>query len=260
MNATLELPHPAGIPLGGRLRILARLLAMVALLLACVPLYYAWRIARRRDNPWPRRFLGGIARIAGVRRRLAGTPARRGAFLVANHVSWLDIPVLSGATGTAFVAHSGLAGHGLLKWLCEMNDTVFVARHDRTSVQAQVAHVRAALSDTGALAIFPEGTTSDGTGMLPFKSSLLSAIDPVPPGIVVQPVWIDYGPEAAAIAWVGDEHGVDNFLKILARRRPIPVTLHFLPVLTEAETASRKTIAAQARARIATAIAAAMAH
>jgi 1-acyl-sn-glycerol-3-phosphate acyltransferase len=150
-----------------------------------------------------------------VRRRLAGTPARRGAFLVANHVSWLDIPVLSGATGTAFVAHSGLAGHGLLKWLCEMNDTVFVARHDRTSVQAQVAHVRAALSDTGALAIFPEGTTSDGTGMLPFKSSLLSAIDPVPPGIVVQPVWIDYGPEAAAIAWVGDEHGVDNFLKIL---------------------------------------------
>jgi 1-acyl-sn-glycerol-3-phosphate acyltransferase len=160
-----------------------------------------------------------------------------------------------GATGTAFVAHSGLAGHGLLKWLCEMNDTVFVARHDRTSVQAQVAHVRAALSDTGALAIFPEGTTSDGTGMLPFKSSLLSAIDPVPPGIVVQPVWIDYGPEAAAIAWVGDEHGVDNFLKILARRRPIPVTLHFLPVLTEAETASRKTIAAQARARIAAAMA-----
>ena len=57
---------------------------------------------------------------------------------------------------------------------------------------------------------------------------------------MVQPVWIDYGPEAAAIAWVGDEHGLDNFMKILARRRPIPVTLHFLPVLTEAETASHR--------------------
>lgn len=222
---------------------------MVLWLMACVPLYHLWKIAGPH-NPWPRRFLGGIAWIAGARVRHTGEPSRKGAFLLANHISWLDVPVIAGATGSAFVAHSGLAGHGLLKWLCDMNDTVFVARHDRRSVHSQVEQVREALSDTGALTIFPEGTTSDGHSLLPFKSSLLSAIDPPPPGIAVQPVWLDYGPDVAAISWVGDEHGVDNFLKILARSRPFAVTIHFLEPLDAGQTASRKAIAAEARARI----------
>lgn len=231
-----------------------RLGAMLVWLIGCIPLYYAWRIARRH-NPWPRRFLGGIARIAGARVHIVGAPASKGAFLLANHVSWLDIPVIAGASGTAFVAHSGLAGHGLLKWLCTMNDTVFVARHDRRSVHLQVAQVREALSDTGALTVFPEGTTSDGTGLLPFKSSLLSALDPPPPGIAIQPVWIDYGPQAPQIAWVGDEHGLDNFLAILARREAIAVTVHFLPALSRDEAADRKVMARTARDRILSAMA-----
>lgn len=222
---------------------------MLLWLIVCVPLYYAWRILRLH-NPWPRLFLGGIARIAGAQVRIEGAPSRKGAFLLSNHVSWLDIPVIAGASGSAFVAHSGLAGHGLLKWLCNMNDTVFVARHERRSVHTQVEHVRAALTDTGALTVFPEGTTSDGTGLLPFKSSLLSALDPPPPGIVIQPVWLDYGPDVAAMAWVGEEPGLDNFLKILARRRRQPVTVHFLPPLGESETANRKTMASAARERI----------
>ena len=226
-----------------------RLGAMLLLLLACVPLYYVWRLLRLH-NPWPRLFLGGIASIAGARVRLSGAKVKGGAFLLSNHVSWLDIPVIAGASGSAFVAHSGLADIGLLKWLCEMNDTVFVARHDRRSVHAQVEMVRAALTDTGALTVFPEGTTSDGNGLLPFKSSLLSALDPPPPGIAIQPVWVDYGPDVAAMAWVGEEHGLDSFLKILARKRGLPVTVHFLPPLTLEETASRKTMALAARDRI----------
>lgn len=222
---------------------------MLSLLLACVPLYYGWCVLRLH-NPWPRHFLGGIAWIAGARVRTLGQPARKGAFLLANHVSWLDIPVISGVTGSAFVAHSGLADHGALKWLCDMNDTVFVARHERRSVHTQVEAVRSALSDTGALTVFPEGTTSDGTGLLPFKSSLLSALDPPPPGIAIQPVWLDYGPDVAAMAWVGEEPGLDNFLKILARCRRQPVTVHFLAPLTDVEAFNRKTMAAAARARI----------
>lgn len=222
---------------------------MLLLLLSCVPLYYLWRVLHL-PNPWPRLFLGGIARIAGARIRLSGAKVKGGAFLLSNHVSWLDIPVIASASGSAFVAHSGLAEIGLLKWLCEMNDTVFVARHDRRSVHAQVEMVRSALSDTGALTVFPEGTTSDGNGLLPFKSSLLSALDPPPQGIAIQPIWLDYGPDVAAIAWVGEEHGLDNFLKILARRRGLPVTVHFLAPLTAEETASRKTMAAAARESI----------
>lgn len=228
---------------------------MAVLLPVCVLLFIVWnaamrRTAGKRHNPWPRRFLRAVARIAGARVQVVGSPLQNGAFLLANHVSWLDIPVLAGASGTAFVAHSGLMESRLLTWLCAMNDTVFVARHDRRSVHAQVEQVREALSDMGALAIFPEGTTSDGTGLLAFKSSLLSSLDPPPPGVAVQPVWIDYGPDPRAMAWVGDEPGLANFLRILAHSEPLPVTLHFLEPFDPAQIGGRKALAARAQAAI----------
>ena len=249
----LALARPRSISALGWLRITLRLLAMLLLLLACVPLYYLTRLLQLH-NPWPRLFLGGVAWIAGVAISYRGKKVRRGAFLLANHVSWIDIPALAWASGTAFVAHDGLAVLPLLKSLCEMNDTVFIARHDRRSVAKQIADVRTALSDTGALTVFPEGTTSDGTGLLPFKSSLLSAIEPIPAGIAVQPVLLDYGPEAARIAWVGDEHGLDNFLRILARSRPVRLTVHFLEPLTGQALTNRKTIAATARQELLSAL------
>ena len=249
----LALARPRTISAFGWLRIALRLSAMLVLLAACVPLYYLHRLLRLH-NPWPRVFLGGVAWIAGVALSYRGEKVRRGAFLLANHVSWIDVPALAWASGTAFIAHDGLAAMPLLKTLCEMNDTVFIARHDRKTVARQIADVRTALSDTGALTIFPEGTTSEGTGLLPFKSSLLSAIEPIPDGIAVQPVLLDYGPEAAAIAWVGDEHGLDNFLRILARSRPVRLTIHFLEPLAGAALDNRKTIAATAREELLSAL------
>ena len=230
----------------GWLRIMVRIATMALLLLVSVPLYYLFRLTARH-NPVPRLFLRGIAWIAGVDLRVEGEKVHRGAFLLANHVSWIDIPAIGATTGSAFVGHDGLASMPLLKWLCEMNDTVFVARHDRASIARQVEDVRRALNDTGALAVFPEGTTSDGTGLLPFKSALLSALEPLPPGIAVQPVLLDYGLEAARIAWIGDEHGLDNFLRILERGRPVAVTIRFLPVLTGDQLNGRKAIAQAAR-------------
>ena len=234
----------------GWLRIAGRLAVMALWLLACIVLRSAWRIARAADNPWPRRFLAGIAALAGVRIATTGQPAAGGVIFLANHVSWIDIPALAGASGTAFVAHDGLASVPLLRWLCEMNDTVFIARHDRASVARQVAQVHAAIRDTGALTIFPEGTTSDGTTLLPLKSALLSAVDPIPDGIAVQPVLLDYGAQAPAIAWVGEEPGLDNFLKILARSAPVHLTLHFLPPLAGDALTNRKTMANAAHAAI----------
>ena len=237
---------PLPISAVGKLRIAVRLAALIALLLVCVPGYYLFRIARLA-NPWPRWFLGGVALVAGVEVRTAGHRVKHGAVFICNHVSWLDVPALAGASGAAFVAHDGLAAVPVLKWLCEMNDTVFVARHDRTSVAEQVAQVRAAIAQTSALAVFPEGTTSDGTGLLPFKSSLLSALDPLPDGIAVQPVLLDYGADVPEIAWIGDEDGLDNFKRILARGRPIHLTLHFLAPLAGMALHDRKTMAAAAR-------------
>lgn len=228
-----------------------RIALMIALLLVCLPCYYLWRVLGLWRF-WPRVFLAGIGAIAGLQIRTVGKP-RKNALLIANHVSWLDIPALARATGTAFVAHSGLASVQLIKHLCKMNDTVFVARHDRASVADQVEQVRVALAGTGALTIFPEGTTSDGTALLGFKSSLLSAAETLPEGTPIQPVLLAYD-EAATIAWVGDEHGVANFLKILARVRPVRLTVHFMPPLTGEARANRKAIAAAAEAAIGAAL------
>lgn len=243
-----------GFSLLGKLRIAIKMAAMLAWLLVCLPLHYLWRLGLRlpggAPRPWPRRFLGGICWLAGVELTIESQRARGGVFLLANHVSWIDILALSSTSGTAFVAHDGLAGIPLLRWLCSLNDTVFIARHDRTSVHRQVEQVRDAIRESGALTIFPEGTTSDGTGLLPFKSSLLSAFDPPPPGIAVQPVLLDYGPEAEAIAWVGAEPGLDNFLRILASDQPVRLAIHFLPQLEGEALANRKTIAVAAQAAI----------
>lgn len=247
--------RPQRISALGWFRLGLRVIGIIALLITCVPLYYIAQIAGTDRNPWPRRFLAGVGGIAGLRVRIEGQRMPRGTFLLANHVSWLDIPAIASATGAAFVGHDGLATSPILRWLCQMNDTVFIARHNRASVALQVEQIRSAIDEAGALAIFPEGTTSDGTDILPFKSSLLSALDPVPAGIAVQPVLLDYGPDAAKIAWIGNEAGLDNVRRILARRRHVHVTVRLLPPLTDGALANRKTMAATARDEIVAALA-----
>jgi 1-acyl-sn-glycerol-3-phosphate acyltransferase len=192
-----------------------------------------------------------MGRLAGLRVRTEGTP-RAGALFLANHVSWLDILALAGVSRATFVAHSGLTVHGGLKWLCEQNATVFVARERRGSVAAQVEQVRAALGER-PLAIFPEGTTSDGTRLLPFKSSLLSAVEPLAHAVPVQPVALEYA-EAAEIAWHGAEPGLANVRRILARRRPVDLTIRFLDPLTGTALANRKIMTAEAEQAIAAAL------
>lgn len=245
----------SGPPLVGWPLITVRILAMALLLLACAPLYYLVALFTRR-NPIPRLFLRGLTLIAGVKVRTTGAHPAPRSFYLANHVSWIDIPALAGMTGCTFVAHDGLAAIGPLRWLCSLNDTVFIARHVRSSVAAQVEQVRTALLETGALAIFPEGTTSDGTDLLPFKSALLSAIDADMEHVPVQPVWLDYGSAPASLAWVGAEPGLSNALRILSRWRPVRLTIHFLPALKEQERSDRKAIARAAREAIARQIAA----
>ncbi len=237
----------------GWLRVAIRLSIMVCALAACVPLYYLW-VPFTEHNPWPRRFLAAVCYISGVRIDITGSRAGAGTFLLSNHISWIDIPAIASVTGTAFVANDGLGTVPFLRWLCAMNDTVFIARHDRRSIAAQVAQVREAIRETGALTVFPEGTTSDGTGLLPFKSSLLSALDPPPAGVEIQPVYLDYGSETAEIAWVGEEPGLHNFLRIVARRQKVRLEMHFLQPLEGPSLLHRKEMAAAAHLSIAAAM------
>ncbi|WP_234035107.1 lysophospholipid acyltransferase family protein [Aurantiacibacter sediminis] len=224
-----------------------RLLLMLVLLIVCVPLHYLWKLLGL-DRMWPRMFLTGVGFAAGLNLSKKGKRVP-GALLLSNHVSWMDILALSHAANSAYVAHDGLAQFGLLKWLCEMNETIFVARHRRTSVGEQTDAIRAALDHGGTLTLFPEGTTSDGTDLLPFKSSLLGALEPLPEGATVQPVLLAYE-DVPHVSWVGDEPGLDNFKRILARLKPVRLTVHFLPPLSGDELKNRKTMTAAAQEAI----------
>ncbi len=198
----------------------------------------------------PPLFLAIMGRAAGLRVRVEGA-ARPGALMLANHVSWLDILALAGTSRAIFVAHSGLTGHGGLRWLCDQNDTFYVARERRGSVAEQVAQVRNALGERPVV-IFPEGTTSDGRALLPFKSSLLSAVEPLAGEVPIQPVALDYR-DAPDIAWFAGEPGMVNVNKVLSRRR-VELTIRFLEPLSGQALTDRKTMTAAAHAAIAEAL------
>ncbi len=233
----------------GRIRLTLRLTALLAALLLALPLHYAWRLFGRR-SPWPRRFLGLVARIVGARPRIVGTPLTHRVVIVSNHLSWIDILLLAGSTGTAFIAKSELATVPLVGWLCRMNHTIFVTRGDRLGVTDQIAQIRDTLAADWPVTLFPEGTTGDGVVLAPFKASLLAALDPPPPGIRVQPVRIDYGDATTDLAWVGDEHGKDHALRVLDRKGSFQATLHFCAPFAPEAYGSRKAIAVEARRRI----------
>lgn len=219
-------------------------------LAAAVPVHLLWRLIRL-PSPWPRLFLAAVGRIVGARRRVVGRPLRRNVVFVANHLSWIDIPVLAGATGSAFVAKAELRDVPLIGWLCTLNHTIFVRREDRMAVHEQIEAIRAAFAEGWAVTMFPEGTTGDGVTILPFKAALLAALDPAPPGVLIQPVRIDYGAATRELAWIGDEPGQHHARRVLSRPGTFPVTLTFLDPFDPAAFDGRKAIAAEARRRIA---------
>lgn len=229
----------------GWLRIVGRTATLAAWLLICLALYPFGKPGRGR-NPVSRWFLAGTLRIVGARLRVVGTPVSEPSILVANHLSWIDILALADATGSAFVAHDGLADNQALRFLCRLNRTVFIARNDRNSVAGQIDQVQEGLGESGVLTLFAEGTTNGGVSLLPFKSSLLAAVERSEDTVAIVPVWIDYGAEAATIAWAGDEPGVTNFQRMLARSRPIDVTVHLLAPLSPNQRRNRKVIATSA--------------
>jgi 1-acyl-sn-glycerol-3-phosphate acyltransferase len=227
-----------------------RIAALLGWLAVCVPLHLLARSLG--GSNWPQRFLAGVARIAGARVRTAGRPISGPTLILANHTSWLDIPVLAGATGCAFVSKDEMREHPLMRWLCGENGTVFIDRSDKRGIADQTARMLRALQARRPLALFPEGTVSGGTGLLPFRPALLSAFAPAPAGVALRPVAIDYGTAAAEYGWPHSEPGRRNFLRLLGRRSTVPVTLHLLPPLSGFN--DRKALAHAAQDAIAAAL------
>ena len=181
---------------------------------------------------------------------MSGEPIRPHTLLVANHVSWLDILVLAGATGCAFVSKDNL-GHGFIHWLADQNQTLYIHRGRRSAAADQASAIAAALERPQPLALFPEGTTGPGGHLLPFRSSLLDAVAPAPRGAEVRPVALDYGSAAVVVGW-HNESGKDNILRILGRKGTLPTVVHILGALEPSD--DRKLLAQQAQAAISAAL------
>ena len=224
-----------------------RLAGLIGLFLAYVPphLLSKWLLGR---SAWPPRFLRHAGLIAGVRPRVVGSPLEPHTFVVANHTSWLDILILGGWCGTAFVSKAELKTTPLLGWIADQNRTLYIQRAARADSHAQIRQVAEALQHPQPLTVFPEGTTGDGRHLLPFRTTLLEAVAPPPKGVTVRPVAVDYGEHADVVGWHSGEAGIANFRRVLGNRGSTRVTIRLLEPLQP--TGDRKAIAREARLSI----------
>jgi len=225
-------------------------LAAVLLLFAFVaPVHLLTKLIFRHSR-WPRRFLGAVAWIIGVRARVAGHRPGRHALLVSNHTSWLDIVILGGTLGSAFVAKAEL-GHPVIHWLADQNGTVYVKRAHRKGAKDQAIALARALDGARPVTVFAEGTTGPGTHLLPFRSTLLEAANYASRDVRVRPIALDYAEAREEVGWF-EEPGLNNVKRILGRRGTLPVTVHVLAPLDPG--LDRKQLAHRAREQIAEAL------
>jgi 1-acyl-sn-glycerol-3-phosphate acyltransferase len=197
-----------------------------------------------------RRFFGRIVRGFGLEVIVEGEPLKPAMF-VTNHISWADIPVLAAALDADFVAKSDIQRWPVIGPLARRYGPVFIAREHRSGSHSQAHLIRARLRAGRSVILCPEGTTSDGTSILPFRTSLFAAADAAD---VVQPVVIRYlaidgsalSPERQrAVAWIGDDELVTGAARV-SRERTL-VRLTFLEPLRASCFHDRKSLAEAAR-------------
>jgi 1-acyl-sn-glycerol-3-phosphate acyltransferase len=219
-------------------------------------------MARRRtlSAQWSRRLL----RILRIEARVHGQPAAGiggNVLIVANHISWLDIFVLTAVQPARFIAKSELKRWPLIGRFAETGGTLFIDRSRRHDTHKVNRHAAEVLARGDVIAIFPEGTTSDGRDVLPFHGSLLQPI--VDAEGHVQPIAIRYthheGGVNDAVAYVGDTSFMSSFWRVTGERRvvveltvtpPLPAReRHRRELSREAEAAIRTALALPARAK-----------
>jgi lyso-ornithine lipid O-acyltransferase len=222
-------------------------------LVLLLPIHLLWRLFRS-PSPWPRFFLRFATRVCGVRIKVIGAPLWHEVFYVANHLSWIDILIIGGLTGTAFVSQDGVESWPVVGWLAKLNRTIFISRTDKLAVAQQIANLRDAIAEHQAVTIFPEGTTTDGRTLLPFKPSLFATVVPPPKKLLIQPVLLNFDEAGKELAWLGEETAPQNAWRVFARKGTFCVKVHFLEAFDPGDHPDRKKLTAEARRRIASAL------
>ena len=149
----------------------------------------------------------GLLRAVGVRLRSTGSFRPGANLLVINHVSWMDVAAIHTVCPRArFVSKADVRHWPLLGWLVAAVGTLFIERERRRDALRVVHQMARSLADGDTVAVFPEGTTGDGSTLLPFHANLLQAA--IANATPVQPVSLRYSQPghavSPAVAWLGD--------------------------------------------------------
>jgi 1-acyl-sn-glycerol-3-phosphate acyltransferase len=256
-----------GLP-GSSARAIGRLVVYLAVTLPLMPVQALFLAL---NSPLavrlPKAYHALCCRIFGIRVDIRGEiSTAKPTLFVANHLSYVDIEVMSAAVETSFIAKREVASWPLFGWLAKLQRTVFVDRR-ASGVHAERDDVAAALDRGRNLVLFAEGTSSDGNRVKPFKSALFSAAQNEVNGrsVAVQPVTIAYThldemPLGRAwrplVSWYGDMDMLTHGWQLLGLGR-LTATVTFHRPVSYAVFGSRKLLAAHCERVIARGLAAA---
>jgi 1-acyl-sn-glycerol-3-phosphate acyltransferase len=257
-SASALLPYYRPTPAWARIARFCRVLTHLAGGLATTVFVFPW-IGTSRKRALIRRWSRQLLQMLNVRRRIDWQHAggmRGHVLVVANHVSWLDIFVLNAQQPARFIAKAELARLPVIGHLCRNAGTLFIERERRRDTHAVNRNTVEALTRGDLVAVFPEGTTSDGTRVLKFHSSLFQPI--VDARGVVQPIAIRYRTPADeysdAPAFVGDLTMVGSLWR-LTGEHSLVAEITILPQLPAVER-TRRDLSNAAAAAIQTVLAA----
>ena len=208
-------------------------------------------------------------KIMGQRVQVRGKQIKRGPVLfVSNHSSYIDVSVLGSIIQGSFVAKAEVASYPIFGWCARLSRCIFIDRRARFAVK-QAEEMMNRLANGDRLILFPEGTSSDGTRVLPFRSSLFKVaevrIDDQP--LTVQPVSISYtrldgipiGRHLRPFfAWYGDMEMASHMWQMVGMGRLTSV-VEFHPPVTIDQFASRKELALYCQGKVASGVATALA-
>jgi 1-acyl-sn-glycerol-3-phosphate acyltransferase len=241
------------------IRAVALLVVLIAGLLILLALRLPERLWSGTRRPWTSRLTQGVCRLSlrtlGFRLTVRGAPLAGWGAVVANHSSWLDIFVLNACQPITFVSKSEVARWPFIGWLARATGTVFIERDPRkAAAQARLFVERIRQGDR--LLFFPEGTSTDGMRVLPFKSTLFEAFfaEGLADVMAIQPVAVTYrapkGTDPRFYGWWGDMSLAPHLLLTLAALRQGGAEVDLLPPIPVAAAGSRKALAAAAEAAV----------
>ncbi|MDE3202032.1 MAG: 1-acyl-sn-glycerol-3-phosphate acyltransferase [Acidobacteriota bacterium] len=206
-----------------RLRAFRRAVALAFALAGCFLTYCVVRLRGKPSLEQRAQWLQSACRLVlgslGIRYVHEGTPPRNGV-IVANHLSYLDIAILSAISPCFFVAKSEIASWPYFGWAARTGGTLFLDRSSKASARRVADAIAMRLSLPVPVLFFPEGTSTDGTSVLPFHRGLFEPV--VRSGARVTPAAISYrmedGIEERELCWFGDAGFLPHLWKALAVR------------------------------------------